>query len=454
SGMTLPWHSQVDIIAAISFLGFVLISIPLYWHCVAWNIGCVLYIFWVGGQCLFQAINVLVWRDNVINVAPVWCDIFIRFYIGASIGVCTASLVINRRLYHIANVSSVSITRADKRRNIITDFLIGLGIPVLAIAVYWVYEGHRFDLMEGVGCIEAYPNTWLALILYYLWPIPIGLVSATYCVLTLTAFFKRRRRFTELMASNTNITFNRYFRLMGLASLEFLFTLPLTVYNITENFKLAPYKWRGMANLHSRFGRVDQYPAVIWRADPQLISVINFRLWMPIACALVFFLFFGLAEEARKHYKLAMTSIAKKVGISTMERSSEFDSSVSKTVGLSGTALPTFIDRTIRRASLDSVFSDDQSAGHSAEGSHDKALHSPSGLSVGSSTFIGSPVSEKDQEHAIHPVPPLPSLPFMRVPDSSAVHHPTPLKSSEEEEQEEGDVQAPHNVGSNSIEMV
>ena len=41
----------------------------------AWNVGCVLYIFWVGGQCLFQAINVLVWRDNVINVAPVWCDI-------------------------------------------------------------------------------------------------------------------------------------------------------------------------------------------------------------------------------------------------------------------------------------------------------------------------------------------------------------------------------------------
>ena len=59
----------------------------------------------------------------------------IRFYIGASIGVICASLVINRRLYHIANVSAVSITRADKRRNMITDLLIGLGIPLLSIAV-------------------------------------------------------------------------------------------------------------------------------------------------------------------------------------------------------------------------------------------------------------------------------------------------------------------------------
>ena len=42
---------------------------------VAWNVGCVLYIFWVGGQCLIQFVDLIVWRDNAINVAPVWCDI-------------------------------------------------------------------------------------------------------------------------------------------------------------------------------------------------------------------------------------------------------------------------------------------------------------------------------------------------------------------------------------------
>ena len=65
----------------------------------------------------------------------------------------------------------------------------------------WFYQGHRFDILEGIGCIETYPNTWLAYVLYVSWPLPIGLVSGTYCILTLRAFFHRRRQFNELMAS-------------------------------------------------------------------------------------------------------------------------------------------------------------------------------------------------------------------------------------------------------------
>lgn len=58
-----------------------------------------------------------------------------RFRIGAAIGIPIASLVINRRLYHIANVSVVSLTRNDKRKNILIDLAIGLGIPVLGMAL-------------------------------------------------------------------------------------------------------------------------------------------------------------------------------------------------------------------------------------------------------------------------------------------------------------------------------
>ena len=88
----------------------------------------------------------------MINSAPVWCDIckffphfshsflksassVIRFYISASIGVCSASLVINRRLYLIATMSNVSVRYEDKRRKLICDLSIGLGIPVLAMAL-------------------------------------------------------------------------------------------------------------------------------------------------------------------------------------------------------------------------------------------------------------------------------------------------------------------------------
>ncbi|EJF59110.1 STE3-domain-containing protein [Dichomitus squalens] len=449
--------SPVDeaiITGSFSIFGACLISVPLYWHLEAWNVGCVIYIFWVGLLCLFNGVNYIVWRNSAIDFAPGWCDFYIRFYIGASIGVVCASLVINRRLYHIANVSAVSITRADKRRNMITDLLIGLGIPLLSIAVYWFYQGHRFNILEGMGCLEAYPNTWLALILYFLWPIPLGLVSGTYCILTLRAFFKRRRQFNELMASNKNLTFNRYFRLMGLASIEVMFTIPLTIYNIVSNFKQDPYPWRGFADLHSGFGRVDHVAAISWRSDSATVSLMRFRAWVPVALACTFFLFFGLAEEARKHYKMALSSVAKRVGITTFDRtaSTGFSSAGSKS-GFGKVTIPTFIqpNASMRRGSMDS-FSDRLSTNISISEVEEKAAYSPGGSSVGSSTYISSPTDSEKAEKNAQPSPIALSVPTINFPKPPRAYRPASPTPSHDDR---GDADVPSSVRPNSgIDMV
>jgi Pheromone A receptor len=41
----------------------------------AWNTGTCLYMFWTGLGCLMQCINSIVWNGNMINRAPVYCDI-------------------------------------------------------------------------------------------------------------------------------------------------------------------------------------------------------------------------------------------------------------------------------------------------------------------------------------------------------------------------------------------
>nr|VWO99365.1 Pheromone receptor CPRa1p [Ganoderma boninense] len=444
--MALSLHSQVDLVAAFSFLGFVLISIPLYWHWQAWNVGCILYIFWVGGQCLFQGINMLIWKDNVINSAPVWCDIFVRFYIGASIGLCCASLVINRRLYLIATSAVVNVRYEDKVRRIMVDLLIGLGIPVLAMAVFWFYQGHRFDIIEGIGCVEAYPNTWLAIILYFAWPFFIGIISACYCYKTLKAFLARRKEFSQLMSSNEHLTYNRYFRLMGLAALDILFTIPLTVYNIASNYKQNYYPWRGFADLHSNFGRVDQYPAVIWRADPQAVSILNFRVWTPVACALAFFMCFGFANEAIKHYKKVLAALGIKIDRNTTNspsadaRSFAYALSLfvcfwraltsqcllgvacrSRTPGSARTPVtPSFVKPLPRRDSLESFYTSDASTRESAVCLDHKAS-SLSGRSAGSSTFLA-----EAEDATLSPIaPPVPSTPLpshVDLPKPAAAH--------------------------------
>ena len=51
--------------------------------------------------------------------------------IGLAVAIPSASLCINRRLYHIVSVDSVTKTRAEKRRDVLVDLAIGLGIPLL-----------------------------------------------------------------------------------------------------------------------------------------------------------------------------------------------------------------------------------------------------------------------------------------------------------------------------------
>ena len=77
---------------AFSFIGFVLCAIPFYWHLEgtwkyshdlttlrmygsAWNTGTCLYMIWVGFGCLMQSINSILWNKNMIDRAPVYCDI-------------------------------------------------------------------------------------------------------------------------------------------------------------------------------------------------------------------------------------------------------------------------------------------------------------------------------------------------------------------------------------------
>ena len=97
----------------------------------AWNTGTCLYIIWTGLSCLNQFINSLVWRGNAVNWAPVWCDISTKFIIGASVAIPAASLCINRRLYQIASVKSVRVSSDEKRRAVLVDLAIGLGLPVV-----------------------------------------------------------------------------------------------------------------------------------------------------------------------------------------------------------------------------------------------------------------------------------------------------------------------------------
>ncbi|KAJ6629055.1 fungal pheromone STE3G-protein-coupled receptor [Mycena sp. CBHHK59/15] len=298
-----------------AFLGFLLPLIPLPWHFQAWNSGTCFYMFWVSLACLNQFINSLVWAGNTINWSPAWCEISIRIMMAASVGLPASSLCINRRLYHIASVRTVSISKTEKLRSVLVDALICGLFPVIYTALQYIVQGHRFNIFEDIGC---YPDLYNSIPTYFIssiWPVIIGLISAVYCVMSLRCFTRRRAEFAQFLSSNTSITASRYFRLMALATTEICFTTPLAIFTIYLNAVVTPVgPWVSFADTHFDYGRVEQFPAFLWRAEPLNVAAIELTRWASPFCALVFFAFFGFAVEARKHYRTAFWAVAKRVG--------------------------------------------------------------------------------------------------------------------------------------------
>ncbi|KAF8963268.1 pheromone A receptor-domain-containing protein [Flammula alnicola] len=342
-----------------AFISFVLVLIPLPWHFQAWNSGTCLYMIWTALGCLNLFINSIVWRDDAIDRAPIWCDISTRIIVGVSVAIPAASLCINRRLYKIASCQTATISIAQKKRAVMIDLAIGLGIPAIQMALQFVVQGHRYDIFEDIGCYPTTVNTPPAYPLSFVWPTVIGLVSAVYCILTLRAFMQRRAEFSQFLSSNTSLSVNRYFRLMALATVELLFNVPLSSYGLYLNATGRPiYRWKSWSDTHFDWYIIDTFPAILWRTST--VSVVNFELsrWLLVFCALVFFGFFGFAEEARKNYRRLYWSVAKRFGVVPPSKSpsgSNALSSLKKYVQSSpvksGGTLPVFVPRPLQLTS-------------------------------------------------------------------------------------------------------
>ncbi|KIM89805.1 hypothetical protein PILCRDRAFT_812599 [Piloderma croceum F 1598] len=398
-----------------SFIGFVLAFIPLPWHLEAWNTGTCLYMAWAGLSCLNGFINSVVFNKSVLNVAPVWCDISTRMIIGMSVGIPAAALCINRRLYQIASVRTVtSGSKTEKRRAVIVDLAITVGIPVLIMILSYIPQGHRFNIFEDIGCYPAIYNTPPAYPLLWIWPTVISLISACYCAMTIRILAQRRAEFNKMLSgsNNKNLNSGRYLRLMGLAGFEMCLGTPWSVYaglylNIHPVNGVSPISpWISWANVHADFSFVGQVPAFVWKAQPGAIVDFEITRWAPVLCSFLFFGFFGFAQEARKNYRVAFNSIVKKVGYTTLGFSSGISSSFGGTKQPMSTigrgTIPVYIrQETTAKRDSGASFSTNLTLGDVGGTLDDvKEPPSPNGsASSGSSIYH----NEKDLESPSHP---------------------------------------------------
>ncbi|KAH9992962.1 GPCR fungal pheromone mating factor [Russula compacta] len=301
-----------EVYTAFSFIGFLMCAIPFYWHMEAWNSGTCLLMGWVGVGCLVQCINSIIWNNNMADTARVYCLISVSIQAGINVAISTASLCIVRRLYKIAAMKPMMTTRAEKRREVIIDLLIGIGIPILEMIFCWIISSNVYNIFEDFGPYPGIPDTPLTFVLFDSFPLVICCVSFVYSCETVYKLYKRERALEEILKTCGSINRSRYFRLMALASVDILGCIPLGIYVLVRNVRQGIEPWTGWANMHQNFSSVNQFPSAHWRSVPDVVSCLEFFRWVLVVIAFIFFAFFGFAQEARQHYRLVYTCLATK----------------------------------------------------------------------------------------------------------------------------------------------
>ena len=178
---TYPLYPMAIIFPILSIFGLVLILPQFYLHLRNKNVGFASLIFSLVIMNLFSFINALIWpRDDMEN----WwygyglCDIEVRIMVGAWIGLPTALVVITSDLAKILDTERllVSTSYAGKRRKFVLDMTLCFGIPILFMILYYAVQSERYYIFGITGCQPAIDNSWVGIVLIFLWPALFSLI--------------------------------------------------------------------------------------------------------------------------------------------------------------------------------------------------------------------------------------------------------------------------------------
>ncbi|KAG9050519.1 a-factor receptor [Tulasnella sp. UAMH 9824] len=314
-----PTYPTFPVLAS---LGIVLISLPAYWHFKSGNVGTILYIVWTFVGNLNYLVNSIAWAGNLHNPPWFWCDLSTALIIALNVAIPTSSLLITHRLYSIATIRQVNISKSDTRRTKYIEIAVGLGFPILAVIFRVVVQGHRFDIIENVGCWPSVYVTPVTIPMVFLPPILINIASTVYASLAIRAFLKQRKQFSDVLASaNSGLTIGRYFRLMALAATEIICSTPTSIYNMATNLQIL-HPWISWADTHLNFNRVEFMPFAWFKLYPRGWILINIsRYSLPVG-ALIFFVYLGMSGESGTFYQKLFWKFAGALGFTTPSETS------------------------------------------------------------------------------------------------------------------------------------
>ncbi|GLB44316.1 putative pheromone A receptor [Lyophyllum shimeji] len=302
-------HLELPIAA---FTAALLVLVPLPWHWRAKNVPTLSIVAWLFVSNVIYGVNAVVWAGNVRIVATVWCDIVTKVQIGATMALPASCLCLCIHLERIASIRNVQSSPAQKRRRFLFDLAMCWLIPVIYMALHYVVQGHRFDIVEDFGCRPAIYNSVQSVLLVWVPPLLVATLTCIYAGVSLRHFFVRRVTFARhLQNSNSALTTSRYFRLICMAIVQMFWGLLATIVNVWFSCRTGLRQWTGWADVHFNFSRIALFPTLF--IPPDVLRWTFFTWWVIPISSVLFFVFFSFGEDAMKEYTACIQWVARTV---------------------------------------------------------------------------------------------------------------------------------------------
>ncbi|KZV69111.1 STE3-domain-containing protein [Peniophora sp. CONT] len=282
----------------------------------SWNLGVTFLCFWLFCENVTGAVNTIVWFDNADIKLYVYCDIVSHLQVITFVVKPMATLIITRRLYLIASLQSVALpNKAARRWDHTLEWTLGLIIPILVAGpIYYVNQGNRFQVIEGFGCREADDGSILDIIIGESWAVVPPLISLTFYYQKVTrTYYRQRRDIDSFLRSNSSVSRTNYLRILVLASIDILLTLPIGIVTITltivkaRSFNLFSF-YHGWTHIHTDWEPEGISYALLQAGGTASLAQNYFSLWTSPVLAFAIFGLFGVTPEARaSHWHIICT---------------------------------------------------------------------------------------------------------------------------------------------------
>lgn len=150
------------------------------------NYSVIVLLSWLFLLNLMGMVNALIWRSA--DTTTWWsgeglCDVEVKLFMGSYVAVPGALVCLFRKLAAVlhTNCSTLVPSRTQRRIDCFFMVLFYLLVPLIQMVTSYIVQSQRYAIYELSGCINLLDQSWLSIVLFYIWPVIICVIAMFYC---------------------------------------------------------------------------------------------------------------------------------------------------------------------------------------------------------------------------------------------------------------------------------